>query len=124
MIFFWPNRFEKFSLVCGIEGDPRMFRILRNGVPVLSHKEVGTGSLLGAAYRGVGGGHEGRGRVTVADQPGTWISASARATTRPVTQSGFLQHNNIGDQKMYLRLHRGRALREAADLGRTRRGPR
>jgi hypothetical protein len=101
LIFFWPNRNEKFALVCGTEDDPRMFRILRNGVPVLSHKEVGTGSLLGAAYRGVGGGMK-AGAGSPSQISPTWIQRISAGDNATVTQSGFLQHNNIGDQKMYL----------------------
>jgi hypothetical protein len=100
---FRPHTFERFRLVCGTaEDDPRMFRVLRNGIPILSHKEVGTGSRLGAAFRGAGFG------MAVADGPfghhqasPAWVRQFSAADNILVTQSGFLARNNLGDQPMY-----------------------
>lgn len=49
-----PPLWGEVLLVCGYEGNPRLFKVLRNGSEILSFKEEGTGSLLGANYRGLG----------------------------------------------------------------------
>lgn len=91
---------EKFTLVCGFNGDPRMFKVLRNGTPILSHKETGTGSPLGSDHRGVGNGaFAGAALITQATpSPIRKISAGDNAE---VTQTGWLERVNVGDQKMY-----------------------
>lgn len=97
---------EKFSLVAGVEGgDPRLFKILRNGFPIVSHQEVGANSALGASYRGVGAGM--RAGVALGQQHApAWIrkiSAGDNAIvgTVQVPIGGFLARTNIGDQPMY-----------------------
>lgn len=99
-IFFRPRRKEKFTLICGMTGNTRMFRILRNNLPVLSHKEVGTGSLLGADYRGVGFGMKATTGITSQRSP-AWLSRISAGDNAAVTQSGFLARTNVGDQPMY-----------------------
>lgn len=103
ILFLRPFRKETFTLVCGIDDDPRMFRVLRNGLTVLTHKEVGTGSELGAAFRGVGDGMVagadiyGKGHQAL---PAGVVNISAGDNSSQ-TQSGFLKRTNIGDQPMY-----------------------
>ncbi|OBB15046.1 hypothetical protein A5761_14990 [Mycolicibacterium setense] len=93
---------EKFTLVCGYEGDPRMFKVLRNGGTIMSVKESGTGSPLGTANRGIGNGmFAGAALITQATpSPIRKISAGDNST---VTQSGFVKLRNIGDQEMPIR---------------------
>jgi hypothetical protein len=99
-MFIPPLFGEKYTLVCGTEDDPRMFRIMRNGVPILSHKEVGTSSHLGAAYRGVGFGMS-AGDALIGQKEPAWIRKVSAGDNATITQSGFLSRNNIGDQPMY-----------------------
>lgn len=92
-----PGPGERFRLVCGTSSDPRLFKILRNGLPVLAHKEVGTNSHLGASYRGVGlGMRAGTGQVLPA-----WVRSISAGDNTPGNRSGFLARTNIGDQDMY-----------------------
>lgn len=90
---------EKFSLVCGYEGDPRIFKVLRNGVEILSYKESGTGSLLGAAYRGSGMGMRAGGALLTQATPGAYRKWSA-GDNATVSQTGYLKRLNVGDQPM------------------------
>ncbi len=91
---------EKFTLVCGYDGDPRTFKVLRNGLEILSVKERGTGSPLGATHRGVGDGMFAGGAVISQATPSSIRKLSAGDNSE-VAQSGFLKRINIGDQKMY-----------------------
>lgn len=99
-IIFRPRRGEKFRLICGVEGDGRMFRIVRNGIPVLSHKEVGTNSNLGPSYRGVGFGMK-AGAGTSSQKSPAWVQKFSAGDNTTVAQTGFLACTNIGDQPMY-----------------------
>lgn len=91
---------ETFTLVCGVEGDPRMFRVLRNGGAILSHKETGTGSELSADHRGIGCGMRAGAGIISQATPAQLQRVSAGDNTT-VSQEGFLQRMNIGDQPMY-----------------------
>ncbi|AUV60518.1 minor tail protein [Mycobacterium phage OldBen] len=91
---------EKFTLVAGYEGDPRMFKVLRNGLPILSHKETGTGSELGPDYRGIGFGMQAGGALITQATPAPVRKVSAGDNAN-VTQSGFVSMVNVGDQPMY-----------------------
>lgn len=91
---------EKFTLVCGYEGDPRMFKVLRNGVEILAHKETGTGSPLGVDNRGIGNGMYAAAALITQATPATIRKISAGDNSE-VSQSGFLKRLNVGDQKMY-----------------------
>lgn len=91
---------EKFTLVCGFEGDPRMFKVLRNGLEIMTVKESGTGSPLGADYRGAGNGMFAAAALIsqATPSPIRKISAGDNAS---VTQYGWLEMKNVGDQPMY-----------------------
>ncbi|AXQ61752.1 minor tail protein [Mycobacterium phage PHappiness] len=91
---------EKFTLVAGYEGNPRMFKVLRNGLPILSHKETGTGSELGPDYRGIGFGMQAGGALITQATPAPVRKISAGDNAN-VTQSGFVPMVNVGDQPMY-----------------------
>ena len=102
-VFFSPQRGDKFALVCGTEGDHRMFRITRNGLTVLSHKETGTGSLIGSNYRGVGFGMKAGAAwfLSSSQVSPAWVTKVSAGDNNTVSQSGFLKRTNIGDQPMY-----------------------
>jgi hypothetical protein len=101
VLFIPPLPGEKFSLVCGVDGDPRLFRILRNGIAVLSHKEIGTGSALGADFRGIGAGMGAGESVLFGQRKPAYIRKVSAGDNATVTQSGWLKCTNIGDQKLY-----------------------
>lgn len=96
-MLFPPVMGEKFTLVCGYEGDERMFKVMRNGAVIMSVKENGTGSPLGA--KGVGNGMFAAAALITQATPSPIrkLSAGDNAT---VSQSGFLRRKNIGDQPM------------------------
>jgi hypothetical protein len=91
---------EKFSLVCGVTGDPRVCRVLRNGVPILSHKESDTQSFIDEDHRGIGFGMAAGSGIASQASP-AWVRKISAGDNSAVTQSGFLSRVNIGDQKMY-----------------------
>ncbi len=93
---------EKWSLVCGFDGDLRLFKILRDGIEVLAHKEVGTGSSLGSSYRGIGFGMRAASALITQATPANVrkISAGVNAT---VSQEGFVSLTNIGDVEAWPR---------------------
>lgn len=96
-----PLFYEKYTLVCGDDNDPRMFRVLRGGLPILTHKETGADlSYIDADHRGVGFGMEAGPDVFGQKTPAAIkrVSAGDNAT---VSQSGFLKRTNVGDQPMY-----------------------
>jgi hypothetical protein len=95
-LLLMPLMGEKFTLVCGVEGKPRYFQLLRNGIQIMVHQESGTGSSMGASYRGIGFGmRAGAALISQATPPNVRkISSGDNAT---VSQSGF----NVGDQPMY-----------------------
>ena len=91
---------DKWTMVCGYTDDPRMFKVQRNGAIVLSYKESGTASMIGADYRGIGFGVR---------AGGAWITQATPAIVRKisagdnaeVTQTGYLKQCNAGDQDAY-----------------------
>jgi len=93
---------EKFTLVAGFEADPRLFKVTRDGVEILSHKEEGTGSPLGSAYRGIGFGMRAAGALISQATPASVrkISAGVNST---VSQSGYVSVTNIGDVEAWAR---------------------
>lgn len=93
---------EKFTLVCGAEGDERMFRLLRNDIAILEHKEANAGSALGPNYRGIGFGMYAAGALITQATPGAVrkISAGDNATTG---QGAFVPLTNIGDVETWPR---------------------
>lgn len=93
-----PN--DKWVLVAGYEGNARLFKVVRNGITAMSHKETGTGSAMGAAYRGVGFGMQAGAALLTQATPG-FIRRLWAGDNATVSQSGFLERVNIGDQPMY-----------------------
>lgn len=100
LIIIPPVPGEKFTFIAGYEDNPRMFKVLRNGSELMSHSEVGTGSLLGSAYRGLGFGMQaGAAVITQATPAGIRKVSGGDNTT--VSQSGWLERVNVGDQPMW-----------------------
>jgi len=93
-----PLMSEKFTLVCGQEGDPHMFQVLRNGVPIVSWRS--TAPNLGADYRGIGFGMRAGGALITQATPANVRKISA-GDNMSVAQTGFVKCINIGDQPMY-----------------------
>lgn len=93
---------EKFTLVCGVEGNERIFRITRNDITVLEHVEIGTGSAVGSAYRGIGFGMYGAGALITQATPGSVRKVSS-GDNSTVGQSGWLPLTNIGDVEAWPR---------------------
>lgn len=91
---------EKFTLVCGYEGDPRMFKVMRNGLTIMSVKEGGTGSSIGASYRSSGAGMFAAPALITQATPASMRKWSA-GDNAAVTQSGFVRCVNVGDQDMW-----------------------
>jgi len=91
---------EEWMFIAGVEGDPRLFSVYRNGLHVFSHKESGTGSPLGADYRGVGFGMYAYRQLIGQAAPSSVKSLTA-ADNITVAQEGYLTRYNIGDQKFY-----------------------
>lgn len=89
---------DKWTVVLGYEGNPRMFRVFRNGGLVLAHKEKGTGSAMDSSHRAAGFGMK-AGRI--------WpnLPANVKKFTvgdnTTVAQTGFVQLVNPGDQPMH-----------------------
>lgn len=88
---------EEFSLVAGTSKGARTYRVLRNGLPIMTVSESGTGSQLGASYRAVGFGMS-AGSVL----PASLFSWNAGDDTS-FAHSGFVAHTNVGDQPMWPR---------------------
>lgn len=90
----------RWDLVAGYPDEPRMFKILRNGSPLLTYKETGTASKLGSSWRGVGFGCRAAGALLTQATPATVRRISA-GDNGEVTQMGFLERHNAGDQDAY-----------------------
>lgn len=102
ILFIPPLPGEKFRLVAGVGDDPRLFRILRNGIAVLSHKETGSDlSELGEDFRGVGFGMGAGQSVLLGQRRPASIRTITADDNGTVTQSGWLKRTNVGDQPMY-----------------------
>ena len=93
-------RGEDWTLVAGVEGDPRKFLILRNGLEVMWHKEAGEGSEIGEDFRGIGFGMLAAGSLVRQATPASVKKVTAADNTT-VTQSGYLTRINVGDQSLY-----------------------
>lgn len=91
---------EKWSLICGTPTDPRHFKVMRGDFKVLDFKETGTGSQVGANYRGAGWGME-SGDGTFSQRIPPTVLDWEFGDNGGVTQSGFINLTNIGDQPVY-----------------------
>jgi len=98
--FLTPHKDDEYQLVAGYIGDPRLFKVLKNGGELFAYKETGTISYLGADYRGVGFGVRAGGALITQDTPSTVSKVSAGDNTE-VTRYGFINRRNAGDQDVY-----------------------
>lgn len=99
---------EKFTLVAGydqntahgVEANPRLFKVLRDGYEIMSALETGTGSPLGESNRCVGFGmHAGAAILTQATPAN--VRRFNAGDNANATQSGFVARTNMGDQPMF-----------------------
>lgn len=95
-----PHPTELFKLVCGYPNDPRMFKCFRGGQLIMSHKEVGTGSPLGADYRGLGFGMQ-AGAALITQATPSRVRRVTGGDHNEVSQKGTLRRINMGDQVMW-----------------------
>lgn len=93
---------EKFTLVAGADDDPRLFKITRNGIDILVTKEVGSGSLLGVPYRGIGFGMFAAAALITQATPANVRKVSA-GDNSTVSQQTFVSLTNIGDVEAWPR---------------------
>lgn len=102
--FLIPLIGDEWTLVAGYDDHPRLFKVLRNGGAILQHEESTTNpattSHLGAAYRGVGFGVRAAGASVTQATPAT-VRRITAGDNAEVTQSGFLERHNAGDQPAY-----------------------
>lgn len=94
-----PQRGEEWRLVSGASTD-RHFRVLRGGFPIIDFKESGTGSAVGASYRGAGWGMRAGAGTTAQDVPPT-IEDWGFGNNSSGTASGYLPLTNVGDQEAF-----------------------
>lgn len=99
-IVITPHPGDKWVLVAGYTGDPRLFKLQRNGAELLAVKELGNGSHLGANYRGVGFGVRAGGSSQTQATPAI-VRKIAAGDNADVAQEGFLERHNAGDQPAY-----------------------
>jgi hypothetical protein len=92
---------ESYTLVAGFVDNPRHFQIQRNGLPIWDHVEAATGlSVINSTHRGIGIGMRAGGAIITQATPAALLSIGA-GDNATVTQSGFLERVNVGDQGMY-----------------------
>jgi hypothetical protein len=92
-----PQPGEKFRLIIGDETGPRVFKVMRGGATIMRVVESGTGSPVGASNRSAGFGG-------TSDNP-YFHPASIRrwavGDNTTVSQTGFMERYNVGDQPMW-----------------------
>lgn len=100
---------EKFQLVLGADDDPRLYKIVRNGIDILVHKEEDlpfgtyeTISRKGSLYRGVGFGMFAAGALITQATPASVRKFSA-GDNSTVAQQSFMPLTNIGDVEAWPR---------------------
>lgn len=98
-----PGLGENWQLVCGYQGDSRLFRIFRNNIQVLAHKEDASVSPLGSSYRGVGFGMLAAGAATNQASPGSVRTFRAGVNQNSNVSGDFLPLTNIGDVEAWPR---------------------
>lgn len=91
---------DQWLLVAGYEGNPRLFKVMRNSVMMMSHKEINPVSKVGPDYRGVGFGFQAGAALQTQATPG-FLHQVWAGDNSTESQSGFLERINIGDQPMY-----------------------
>ena len=115
-----PHWNEVWTLVCGTSEGVRHYKVMRgkkprsmwlnvlrtgySQFPVLDYEENGTGSHVGSSYRGWGWGCAAGGAVAwLTQEPPPGIKEWAAGDNIVLTQSGFLNLTNLGDQDAWPR---------------------
>lgn len=91
---------DKFTLLCGTEGNPRFYTLQRNGLDILTHQERATASVMNSSHRGIGFGMQAAAALITQATPASVRKVSA-GDNNAVSRNGFLACTNIGDQPMY-----------------------
>lgn len=99
---------EKFTLIAGYDANtahgvaaaPRLFKVLRDGYEIMAVWETGAGSPLGELNRGVGFGMHAGAAILTQATPANVRRFNAGDNSN-VTQTGFVQRCNVGDQPMF-----------------------
>ncbi|MGQ9348953.1 DUF7257 domain-containing protein [Mycolicibacterium gilvum] len=103
---FVPFPGDKWTLACGYpeteddDPDPRLFKVYRNGANLLTHKEIGTGSVVNSSHRGIGFGARAASAIFTQATPAIVRKISA-GDNAAVEQVGYLERRNAGDQTAY-----------------------
>jgi hypothetical protein len=97
LILIPPIPGEKFTLIAGFDGASRTFTVQRNGSELMTHVEVGTGSVMNSSHRGLGFGMQG-GAAIISQATPAAIRKISGGDTSGAAQSGFLKRVNVGDQ--------------------------
>lgn len=99
---------ERWTLIIGYDGNERTYKVRRNfglgiGVEVLTYCENGTATLADATHRCVGGGMRAGAAVLTQATPATMLNfyAGTNSSDVQITQSGFVECINAGDQDMW-----------------------
>lgn len=102
---WWPPKIsgDTWTILAGIEGDPRLFTVQRNGLDLLTYKEGDAASAMGADYRGIGFGMSANGMLITQATPAS-VKKIVAADNITVAQEGYLRRTNIGDQGQFDRL--------------------
>lgn len=88
----------KFAVIAGFAGNERLFKVLRNGATIMTVQESGTGSQLGTGFKSAGFGMYAAGTTA----PAT-VRDWGAGDNNTVTQTGFCDFINVGDQDMWPR---------------------
>lgn len=101
-LLFPPMFWEEWTITAGTATEPRRFKVMRDKFNVLNFNETGTGSALGASYRGIAFGGGVVPGLFGLEAPPT-IDEITVGDNATVTQSGHLTLTNFGDQDGYPR---------------------
>ncbi len=93
---------DKWTLLCGFEGDTRLFKVLRNGFDTLAFKEEGTGSVLNSTHRGIGFGMSAALAILTQATPAS-VRKISSGDNSTVSQSGYASLTNTGDVEAWPR---------------------
>lgn len=94
----WPG--DHFTLICGYDGDPRLFKVQRNGLDLMVVKEQGTSSQYGPGFRAYGAGMQ-AGAAWFSQATPAAVARWNAGDNAKITQAGYVECLNIGDQRMY-----------------------
>lgn len=88
---------ERLTCMFGMEGQPRTFKLLRNNATWFTAKELGAFSLINSAHRKAGFGMSTTSGVVRPIAIRNWKVG----VDNKITQEGFVERINVGDQPMW-----------------------